>query len=135
MVIKGNDHPAWTAEQTEALYAGVYAHRDVCPGCGGKLAVVRSDQAGVFGEVRCDACGASHVVSGANDPLRGAFREYTEQERKAIVAADRRRESPACPVDGTPMDVHVQRSLGLNSNVVVRCRRCSQSVQFRRLHG
>jgi hypothetical protein len=126
---------AWTPAHIEALYANVHAFRDVCPACGGRLAVTRSGEPGTFGLAHCPACDERHVVAMQNDPLRGAFRAYTEQERKAIFAADRARQTPACPVDGTPMTVHAQRSFGLTSNVVVRCRRCAQSVSFTRLYG
>jgi hypothetical protein len=125
----------WTPAQLESLYTTVYANQFACPTCGGRLTWTRSDQPDAFGLVRCPACDQSHFVSTANDPLRPTFRPYTDPEQKAIIAADRRRESPPCPVDGAPMDVHAQRSFGVTSNVVVRCRRCSHSIRFRRLYG
>jgi uncharacterized protein YbaR (Trm112 family) len=125
----------WTREQIELLYDGVYRNRMVCPGCGGRLAVERSGEAGVFGVVSCDACGGRHRVSGENDPLRETFREFTEAEVKGIKKVDRARGTPVCPVDGTAMEVNAQRSLGRTSNVVVRCRRCARGVEFVRMHG
>lgn len=126
---------AWSPAQIEALYSNVYAFRDVCPACGGKLAVTRTNEPGTFAIVHCPGCDEQHVLGERDDPLRGAFRAYTEAERKAIFVADRMRQTPVCPVDGSPMMVHAQRSFGLTSNVVVRCRRCDQSVSFTRLYG
>jgi hypothetical protein len=62
-------------------------------------------------------------------------RAYTEEERKEMVRVDRGRGVPRCPVDGAEMAVHVQRSLGLNSNVTMRCPRCGGEVRFTRKHG
>jgi hypothetical protein len=70
-----------------------------------------------------------------NDKSQPTTRDYTDQEKKAIIAADKSRNTPRCPLDQTSMEVNVQRSLGLNSNVVIRCPRCSNSVQYTRLHG
>src|SRR4051812_31644257 len=112
---------AWTSEQLETLYANAYANIMRCPACGGPLAVERSQAIATFGSVSCRACDERHVISTANDPLRSAFRPYTEEEMKQIIADDRARRTPRCPVDGTAMDVNVQRSLGRTSNAVVRC--------------
>jgi transcription elongation factor Elf1 len=126
---------AWSREQLEAVYRNVYAHAMTCPACGGALTLARAPDADAVGAVTCAACEERVVVSMRDDPLRERFRDFTEQEKKAIVAADKMRRTPHCPVDGTAMDVNVQRSLGRNSNVVVRCRRCTRSVEFTRLQG
>ena len=52
-----------------------------------------------------------------------------------MIRVDRGRGAPRCPVDGTEMTVHVQRSLGLNSNVTMRCRTCGGELAFTRKHG
>jgi hypothetical protein len=70
-----------------------------------------------------------------DNPPPTAVRDFTEPEKKAIIAAHRSRKVPLCPVDGSAMDVHLQRSLGLNSNVTIRCPRCSHSVQYTKFHG
>ena len=125
----------WSREQLEALYRNVYRNEMTCPACGGALTLARSQDAEVFGVVACPACAQRVVVSAQADPLLAQFREFTEQEKKEIVKADNLRRTPRCPVDGTPMVVNAQRSLGRNSNVVVRCRRCKRSVGFTRLQG
>ena len=126
---------SWTSEQLETLYANVYANRVICPGCGGALKLVRSKETGAFGRVECSRCNHSHDVAQRNDPLRESFREYTEAERKKIIAADKRRIDPVCPIDGTTMIVYAQRSLALNSQVRIRCPRCGREVHFKRLYG
>jgi hypothetical protein len=126
---------AWSPEQLEALYRNVYRNEMTCPACGVALALARSPEADVLGVVTCPACDQQVRVSLQDDPLLPQFRDFTEQEKKEIVAADRARRTPHCPVDGTAMDVNVQRSLGRNSNVVVRCRRCTRSIEFTRLQG
>jgi hypothetical protein len=125
----------WTADHIEALYQSVYRNVLTCPACGGQLKLARAQEPGAIGVVRCDSCDERHLVSTQNDPLRTWFRDYTEQERKEIVSADNVRRTPLCPVDGTPMDVHAQRSLGRTSNADVRCRRCGRGVVFVRAHG
>ena len=62
-------------------------------------------------------------------------RPYTDQEARDVVAVAKRRKTPSCPIDGTEMDVQLQRSLGRTSNVIVRCPRCEGRVQFVRAHG
>jgi transcription elongation factor Elf1 len=125
----------WTPEQLETLYANAYGNILKCPVCGRELVVERSGAIDTLGSVWCRTCEERHVISTQNDPLRSAFRRYTEKETKQIIAADRARRTPRCPVDGTAMDVNLQRSLGRTSNAVVRCRRCTQSVTYVRLHG
>jgi DNA-directed RNA polymerase subunit M/transcription elongation factor TFIIS len=126
---------SWNAEQIHILYANVYANRVICPTCGGRLTFVRSKRADEFGQVECSKCNQSHQISRANDPLRAKFREYSEEERKQIIDADKRRLEPACPIDGTMMIVYAQRSLALNSQVKIRCPRCGGEVHFKRLYG
>src|SRR3954453_12418206 len=115
---------AWDEEQLKALYANVYRREMKCPTCGGGLGLTRprdgEADADAFGVVACRACDARHVVSPRNDPLRGTFRPYTEPEKRELFAADRARRTPVCPIDGTEMDVHLQRSLGRTSNAVIR---------------
>lgn len=125
----------WKSDQLRTLYANVYANRVVCPTCGNALKLVRSKAAGEFGRVECSKCNESHDVAQRNDPLRGSFREYTEAERKEIIAADKRRLDPVCPIDGATMIVYAQRSLALNSQVRIRCPRCGGEVHFKRLYG
>jgi hypothetical protein len=129
----------WDPQQLEALYANVYRLRMRCPACGVGMGLTRprDDEADpdAFGVVECRACDARHVVSLRNDPLRSTFRPYTEQEQRELFAADRARRTPVCPVDGTEMDVHLQRSLGRTSNAVMRCRRCGQKAEYARTHG
>ncbi|MEA2711786.1 MAG: hypothetical protein QOF78_4387 [Phycisphaerales bacterium] len=133
----------WNPQQLESLYMNVYRRRMECPGCGGKLGLVTSQDGGggdanavgVIGVVECSACDARHLVAEGNDPLRGTFRAYTAQESRDIFSADRARRTPVCPVDGTEMDVHLQRSLGRTSNAVIRCRRCGQRAEYARTHG
>ena len=126
---------AWNPRQLEALYANVYRRRMECPACGGRLKFVPSRDPGAEGDVECRACDARHFVAAANDPLRATFRAFTEQESREIFAAERMRRTPVCPVDGTEMDVHLQRSLGRTSNAVIRCRRCAQVAHYVRSHG
>jgi hypothetical protein len=129
----------WDAQQIEMLYANVYRRRMECPACGGGLGLTRprdgEADAAAFGVVECRACDARHVVSQRNDPLRSTFRPYTEQEKRDLFAADRARRTPVCPIDGTEMDVHLQRSLGRTSNAVIRCRRCAQQAEYARTSG
>ncbi|HZZ43351.1 MAG TPA: hypothetical protein VFE58_10470 [Tepidisphaeraceae bacterium] len=125
----------WTPAQLEAVFANVYANILTCPGCGGRLGLTQSAEIEGIGLAECAACGDRRVISPANDPARSRFREYTEQERKEIIAADNVRRTPVCPIDGTGMEVNAQRSLALNSNVLVRCRRCRGEVTFKRKHG
>ena len=124
----------WTAEHVLALYANVYAHRMECPACGGVL--IRSgSQTQALSVLECDACGERREIGGDNDPLRATFRDYTEAERRILAAAERGRRAPVCPVDGTVMDVQVQRSLGRTSNVILRCPRCTRTSEHARFHG
>ncbi len=125
----------WSAEQLRSVYTNVYANRVVCPTCDGSLKLSRSKAAGEFGRVECSRCNESHNIAQRNDPLRDSFREYTEGERKEIIAADKRRIEPVCPIDRTTMIVYAQRSLALNSQVRVRCPRCGGEVHFKRLYG
>jgi len=125
----------WDAQQLEALYANVYRRRMECPVCGGALKFVPSRELGAVGDVECRACDARHFVAVANDPLRYTFRAYTEQENREVFAAERKRQAPICPVDGTEMDVHLQRSLGRTSNATIRCRRCARTAEYVRTHG
>lgn len=125
----------WNPPQLELLYANVYQRRMICPACNGPLALEPAREPDVVGVVECPACEARHVVSLANDPLRHTFRAYTPDESRAIFAAERRRQTPTCPVDGTAMDVHLQRSLGLTSNARIRCRRCGRTAEYVRKHG
>ena len=129
----------WDRQQLVTLYANVYRRRMECPGCGGRLALTPlpygQGDATTVGVVACRACDERHLVAGQNDPLRGTFRPYTEQEKRELFAADRMRKTPVCPVDGTEMDVNLQRSLGRTSNAVIRCRRCAQQAEYVRTHG
>jgi predicted RNA-binding Zn-ribbon protein involved in translation (DUF1610 family) len=125
----------WTDEQLEALYANVYSNQLVCPTCGGRVALTRSGREREFGTVVCQHCQQSHLVAAQNDPLRASFRDYTNVERKEIIAADKIRSEPLCPIDGTTMIVYAQRSLALNSKVRIRCPRCGGSAEFKRLYG
>jgi hypothetical protein len=125
----------WTPDQIKTLYVNVYRHVLSCPACGGALTLERSPAPDALGVATCPACDNCHLVAAQNDPLSPQFRNYTDAERKEVITVDRRRRTPVCPIDGAAMDVHVQRSLGLNSNVIVRCRRCAQSVQYVRTHG
>jgi hypothetical protein len=125
----------WSPEQIKTLYDNVYRDALACPACGGALTLERSLEPNTAGVVCCPACGERRLVSMHNDPLRFTFRAYTEAEKKEIVRADRARRTPVCPVDGTAMTVNLQRSLGRNSNAVIRCRRCARSVEYVRLHG
>jgi ssDNA-binding Zn-finger/Zn-ribbon topoisomerase 1 len=126
---------AWTTEQLEALYANVYANRVICPSCDAALKLSRSKEPNEFGQVECSKCNQSHLISRRNDPSRETFRDYTEQERKQIIDADKRRLDPTCPLDGATMVVYAQRSLALNSQVKIRCPRCGGEVHFKRLYG
>jgi hypothetical protein len=60
---------------------------------------------------------------------------YSDEQKKQIIATDRARRTPVCPIDGAAMDAHAQRSLGRNSNVTIRCPRCARIVEYVRLHG
>jgi transcription elongation factor Elf1 len=128
---------AWDPQQLEALYANVYRRRMECPACGGALGLsaAADGDAYAIGVVECRACDERHLVAGQNDPLRNTFRPYTEQEKRELFAADRSRRTPVCPVDGTEMDVQLQRSLGRTSNAVMRCRRCAQKTEYARTQG
>ena len=126
---------AWDAQQLVTLYENVFRRRRECPGCGGPLTLAVSSEDDAVGVVECAACGERALIARRNDPLRATFREYTAEENRALLAAERARRAPVCPVDGTEMDVHLQRSLGLNSNAVIRCRRCGRSAQYVRLYG
>jgi hypothetical protein len=126
---------SWTREQLLAVYANVYAYRTECPACGGPLRRSAPAAPDVAAVVACDACGERREIGAGDDPLRDTFRDYTEAERRAITSAERSRQAPVCPVDGTVMDVQVQRSLGRTSNVVVRCPRCTRTSEHARFHG
>jgi ribosomal protein S14 len=137
----------WNPQQLESLYASVYARNMLCPTCGGALLLAPAREPDAVGWVECDACGGRHFVSQQNDPLRQTFRDYTDDESRALFAAERRVQStppndttpapppPTCPVDGTEMTVHLQRSLGLTSNATIRCRRCGREAKYVRKHG
>lgn len=125
----------WNAAQLAELYDRVYGRRMECPVCAERLELAASREPGVEGTAACRTCGVEHVVRRETDPRRGAFRDYTGAEQKQIRAADGRRKSPVCPVDGTIMDVHAQRSLGRTSNVIIRCRRCAGCVEYVRTSG
>lgn len=125
----------WNPQQLEQLYANVYRRRMVCPTCGGALEFTPSNEIDVVGVVACRACNARRLVATHNDPLRDTFRPYNTQENRDLFAAERSRRTPACPVDGTEMDVHLQRSLGRTSNTAIRCRRCGQQAMYVRAHG
>jgi transcription elongation factor Elf1 len=126
---------SWSPQQLEGVYANVFGNVMTCPACGGRLVLAPLREEGVTGLASCQSCGGQALVSMRDDPLRCLFRSYSEQEKRAIIAADKSRQTPTCPVDGTVMDVSLQRSLGRTSNVVVRCRRCAQSHTFTRAHG
>jgi hypothetical protein len=126
---------AWDPRQLEALYANVYGRCLECPACGGRLGLVPSGDLYAVGVVACRACATHHFIAVRNDPLRATFRAYTEQENRDLFAAERSRRIPVCPVDGTEMDVHLQRSLGRTSNAVIRCRRCAHQAEYVRAHG
>lgn len=126
---------AWTSEQLQALYENIYGRRMKCPGCGGALGLITSGEKSAIGVVTCGVCGGQHQVAMDNDPLRASFRPYTEQEKRDIIAAEKRRKTPRCPVDATAMDVQLQRSLGRNSNVLIRCPRCAATAEYVRAHG
>lgn len=125
----------WTAQQLVELYANVFARRRQCPTCAGALTLTPSNEADEVGVVECGKCNARHLVAQRNDPLRATFRDYTPEENKQILATERACRTPVCPVDGTAMDVHAQRSLGLNSNAMIWCRRCGRRAQYVRLYG
>jgi transcription elongation factor Elf1 len=125
----------WDARQLVAPYANVYRRRRECPTCGGALTLEISTEADVVGTVECRACDARHLVARASDPMRSSFRPYTPDENGAIFAAERLGRTPVCPVDGTEMDVHLQRSLARTSNAIIRCRRCGQTAAYVRPHG
>jgi ribosomal protein S27AE len=125
----------WTAEQLETLYTRVYRNERLCPVCGGTLSLKQSGEIDEVGTAACPACAAEHLIARRNDPLRTRFRALTDEEQKQIVRADKSRKQAVCPIDGTVMDVTLQRSLGRTSNVVLRCPRCAQTVSYVRLHG
>jgi hypothetical protein len=125
----------WNPQQLVELYANVYGRRRQCPTCGGALTLTPSSEADEVGVVECSACDARHLISQHNDPLRATFREFTAEENKQILATERACRTPICPVDGTAMDVHAQRSLGLNSNTLIWCRRCGRKARYVRLYG
>jgi transcription elongation factor Elf1 len=125
----------WNPQQLESLYANVYARRMMCPACGNALNLIPAREPDIVGVVECRACDARHEVSLQNDPLRHTFRDYTPEENRAIFKSEHKRTTPICPVDGTEMDVHLQRSLGLTSNAVIRCRRCGRKAEYVRLYG
>jgi hypothetical protein len=125
----------WRPDHLEALYANVYARRLECPACGAPLAFTPSGDVGVAGTAACPRCAARHVVCLENDPLRNTFRDFTDAERRRMRATEPSGRPLACPVDGTAMDVHLQRSLGRTSNVIVRCRRCTRTAEFARTCG
>lgn len=126
---------AWDARQLDLLYSNVYQRRMECPACAGRLTLAPSGDADAVGLVECVACHERHYVARQNDPLRASFRPYTEQEIRDISATERSRRTPVCPVDGTEMDVHLQRSLGRTSNAAIRCRRCGNKADHVRAHG
>ena len=125
----------WKPEDLEALYANVYARRLECPACGGQLDFVASGEVGVAGTASCARCAVQHVVCLENDPLRNTFRDYSDAERRHMRAVEPSGKPVVCPVDGTVMDVHLQRSLGRTSNVIIRCRRCTRTVEYARTCG
>jgi uncharacterized protein YbaR (Trm112 family) len=131
----GGDGMEWDPTQLEALYANVFRRRRVCPSCGGALGLAVSNEADAVGVVECRACDAQHLVARRTDPLRHTFREYTVDECRQIFAVERTRQVPVCPVDGTEMDVHAQRSLARTSNAVIWCRRCGRKAEYVRPHG
>ena len=126
---------AWSEAQIAVLYENMYRGRLSCPMCGERLDFSPGREIGVTGIVECRSCNERHEVGVANDPLRSKFREYTEPEIRAIHAAERAGNPPTCPVDGTEMVVHLQRSLGRTSNASIRCRRCARVAQYVRTHG
>ena len=125
---------AWNEEELAALYANVFRRRRECPRCRGALTLELSDQPDELGTLACAACGERALVARRDDPLRGTFRDYPPEENRAIFAAERARRTPTCPVDGTEMDVHLQRSLGLTSNAQITCRRCGRQAVYVRLY-
>ena len=125
----------WKPEDLEALYANVYARRLECPACGGALEFLASREVGVAGTVACARCAARHVVRVESDPLRRRFRDFNDAERRHMRAVEPSGKPVVCPVDGTAMDVHLQRSLGRTSNVIIRCRRCTRAVEYARTCG
>jgi hypothetical protein len=133
--VKHSSVDPWTGRLLAQLYDNVFARRMECPACGGRLAVVAGRDIGVAGTAACHACGAEHLVQLSTDPRRETFRPFTEAEAKAIRRADGRRQTPICPIDGTAMDVHAQRSLGLTSNTRIRCPRCLGTVAYVRTCG
>jgi hypothetical protein len=62
-------------------------------------------------------------------------RPYTDEERKQLILSDRARRPPICPHDHTEMVTLAQRSLGLTSNVTLRCPTCRNELSFKRKHG
>ena len=125
----------WSSKQLETLYANVYRRERICPTCGGRLTLTLSNAPDTVGRVECETCDARHVISLQNDPLRAAFRSYTPDEARAIFAQERVGKTPVCPLDGTPMEVHLQRSLARTSNARIWCRRCRQAAEYVRPHG
>jgi uncharacterized protein YbaR (Trm112 family) len=125
----------WSPKQLELLYANVYRRQRICPTCGGPLTLTPSNEPETVGVVECRACDVRHLVALHNDPLRATFRPYTPDEARAIFAQERVGKIPICPLDGTPMEVHLQRSLARTSNAQIWCRRCGQTAQYVRPHG
>jgi hypothetical protein len=125
----------WSPKQLESLYANVYRRQRICPTCGGPLTLTPSNEPDTVGLVECPACDARHSVALHNDPLRATFRPYTPKEAAAIFAMERLGKTPPCPLDGTPMEIHLQRSLARTSNAQIWCRRCRQTAQYVRPHG
>jgi hypothetical protein len=119
----------------EVLYASVYRRERICPTCGSSLTLNLSNESETVGHVECATCDARHLVSLQNDPLRATFRPYASDEARLIFAQERVGKTPICPLDGTPMEVHLQRSLARTSNAQIWCRRCRQTAEYVRPHG
>lgn len=125
----------WSSNELQVLYTNVYRRERICSTCGGPLTLDLSNEPEALGVVQCFPCDARHLVSLQNDPLRAAFRPYTPDEARAIFAQERVGKTPICPLDETPMEVHLQRSLARTSNAQIWCRRCRQTAEYVRPHG
>jgi ssDNA-binding Zn-finger/Zn-ribbon topoisomerase 1 len=124
----------WNAEQVAAVFDSVYSQTWACPTCGGILEQMgpRTRELNAIGSVGCSRCGAKTWVSQGADPMREKFREYTAEEKAAMIAADKAEEMNICPVDGTPMKRREDAVLARMFHVIISCPRCSRSAQYQK---
>jgi hypothetical protein len=120
----------WTDPESLQVLEGYWANGGAeCPKCN---AYIRFNYQPFIGGyllfARCPrGCGGFDLNSG-QDPRKGQFRNWTEEEANAVLNDYFRNQRPSCPVDGA--EVQMTETPTFEGNMVhARCRRCGHGWQ------